>query len=193
MRFSAVAALVALSACGRAEADHRPARAMSRADYDLWRQPDELVAALGLGPGDAVADLGSGEGYLTGRLARAVGPTGRVVATDIDAAALAQVARIRRDDHMAPIETRLVAADRSGLEDAAYDLVLLAEVDHLLPDRAAYLAGLRAALAPGGRLAVSNRLQHRAGLLAAAARAGYRADARRAPPGQFLVVLEPAP
>jgi predicted methyltransferase len=187
----AVATFSGAPACTRAEADR--SAGMSEEDYDRWRQPDAVVAALDLRPGDVVADLGAGRGYLTGRLARAVGPGGRVVATDIDDAALAEVARIRRGDPMAPIETRLVTADRSGLEPGRYDLVLLAEVDHLLPERAAYLERLRASLAAGGRLAVANRLQHRAGLLAAAERAGYRVIDRPAPPGQFLVFLEPAP
>ncbi len=189
-----LAAILAVGpACKRAEAD-RPARGMSPADYDLWRQPDAVVAALALEAGDKVADLGAGRGYLTGRLARAVGPGGRVVATDIDAGALAELAvRVPRAADMAPIETRHVTADDPGLEDGAFDLVLLAEVDHLLPDRAAYLGRLRAVLAAGGHLAVENRLQHRQGLLAAAARAGYRVASRPAPPGQFLVFLEPIP
>jgi ubiquinone/menaquinone biosynthesis C-methylase UbiE len=186
-----VLALAGAASCTRAEVDRRGA--MSQDDYDRWRQPDRVVAALELEPGDTVADLGAGRGYLTGRLARAVGAGGRVVATDIDAAALAEAARIRRGDDMAPIETRVVAADRSGLEDGRYDLVLLAEVDHLLPERTAYLERLRASLAAGGRLAVANRLQHRASLLAAAERAGYRVIDRPAPPGHFLVFLEPAP
>jgi ubiquinone/menaquinone biosynthesis C-methylase UbiE len=178
--------------CKRAEAD-RPARAMSSADYDLWRQPDAVVAALELRPGDAVVDLGAGRGYLTGRLARAVGPSGRVVATDIDAGALAAVKSIARTPDMAPIETRAVTADEPGLEAGAYDLILLAEVDHYLPDRVAYLGRLRSVLAAGGRLAVENRLHHRKGLVADAARAGYRVIDRPAPPGQFLVILEPIP
>src|SRR4051812_47057700 len=75
----------------RASAPSRPvaSRAMSQAAYDGWRQPDAVIAALGLSPGQVVADVGAGKGYLSGRLARAVGPTGRVVATDIDPDALA--------------------------------------------------------------------------------------------------------
>src|SRR5262249_46649434 len=48
---------------------------------DKFRQPDRLVGALGLHAGDAVAEVGAGAGYLTPHLARAVGPTGRVVST----------------------------------------------------------------------------------------------------------------
>jgi tRNA A58 N-methylase Trm61 len=57
-----------------------------QARFDRDRRPDRVVAALGIGRGDAVADLGAGGGLMTVHLARAVGPTGRVVATDMGAA-----------------------------------------------------------------------------------------------------------
>ena len=49
-----------------------------------WQRPDEVVSALGLQPGDTVCDIGSGPGYFTLRLARAVGPGGRVYAVDVE-------------------------------------------------------------------------------------------------------------
>src|SRR4030095_12939357 len=51
---------------------------------DRWQQPDGVIEALRLRPGDRVADLGSGGGYFTFRLAKAVGPTGHVYAVDVD-------------------------------------------------------------------------------------------------------------
>jgi ubiquinone/menaquinone biosynthesis C-methylase UbiE len=163
--------------------------ASDRAARDRIRQPARLVAALDLLPGQRVADVGAGRGYLTFRLAEAVGPTGRVVATDIDAAALAVV----EGQHRANVVTRRVAADDPGLEPASYDVVLLSEVDQYLPDRVAYLRKLRAALAPGGRLAVTNRRAFRAPLLAAAAQAGYAVAAEVSGlPFHFLVLLRPA-
>ena len=169
----------------------RPARAEPDpqvAQYEAYRQPQKIVAALALAPGMRVADVGAGRGFLTTRLAAAVGARGRVVATDIDGAALAAIAP-------APaIETRVVRADDPGLERAAYDRILLAEVDQYLPDRAAYLSRLSRALAPGGFIAVSNRMVYRAPLAAAAARAGLRVtDVPLALPAHFFVKLEPAP
>lgn len=199
-RAGAALLLVAASAvalgCGRSpEPDTRPARrGMTQADYDAWRRPDVLVSALALSSGDTVADVGAGRGYLTGRLAAAVGPRGRVVATDIDAAAIAQVERLPSTPGAAPIETRLVAADRPGLEAGRYDLILMAEVDQYLADRVAYLRQLRGALSPRGRIAVSNRLHHRGALLGAAREAGFEvmAEHREELPGQYLVLLAPA-
>src|SRR5262245_13412515 len=49
---------------------------------DAWQRPQEVVAALGLRPGQRVADLGAGTGYFSRHLSRAVGPTGAVLAVD---------------------------------------------------------------------------------------------------------------
>src|SRR5215470_6697773 len=99
--------------------------------YDRYRQPDKLVAALGLTRGQRVADVGAGGGYLTVRLAAAVGPEGRVVATDIDDKAL-EVLR-GRVAKLPNVVVRKVAPDEPGLEAESFDLVLLAEVDQYLP------------------------------------------------------------
>ena len=47
-----------------------------------WQRPDRLVQALGLRPGQSVAEIGAGSGYFVRRLARAVGAHGRVYAVD---------------------------------------------------------------------------------------------------------------
>src|SRR3989475_10152907 len=47
-----------------------------------WQRPERVVRALGVRRGAVVADVGSGPGYFTTRLARAVGPRGRVYAVD---------------------------------------------------------------------------------------------------------------
>jgi tRNA A58 N-methylase Trm61 len=165
---------------------------MSPEDYDRWRQPERIVAALDLAPGQSVADVGAGSGYFTQRLADAVGAAGRVTATDIDERALAALRELARRTRGAPIEVRRVDPDHPGLEAGAYHRVLLAQVDHLLDDRVAYLRRLRAALAPGGRVVIANRVQHRAGLLRAAPAAGYAIERDVTDlPGQFVVVLAP--
>jgi ubiquinone/menaquinone biosynthesis C-methylase UbiE len=186
------ALLLALALCCHKRADGDaviPDDAADRAARDRIRQPARIVAALGLAPGQRVADVGAGRGYLTFRLADAVGPSGRVVATDIEEGVLAVV----QAQHRANVVTRKVAADDPGLEPASYDLVLLSEVDHYLPDRVVYLRKLRAVLAPGGRLAVTNRRAFRAPLLAAAAQAGYAVAGEVTDlPFHFLILLRPA-
>jgi cyclopropane fatty-acyl-phospholipid synthase-like methyltransferase len=53
-----------------------------------WQKPDMLVRALGLRPGQMVAEIGAGPGYFTPRLARAVGASGHVFAVDPEAQVL---------------------------------------------------------------------------------------------------------
>lgn len=51
---------------------------------DAWQKPEKVIRFLGVRPGQSVADLGAGTGYFTVRLARAVGPHGKVFAVDIE-------------------------------------------------------------------------------------------------------------
>ena len=159
---------------GQATASGRDARAsddddlQARAAYDAYRQPERVVRALGIVAGQRVADVGAGRGYLTGRLAAAVGPARRVVATDIDPKALAAIPRAPN------IETRLVEPDDPGLEPAIYDRILVAEVDQYLADRVHWFHRLAGALAPGGFIAVTNRLTYRTAMREAAGDAGLR-------------------
>jgi predicted methyltransferase len=178
---SAVLVALAVSACSN------PADSAAAPSYDRYRQPERVVAALGLAPGQRVADVGAGRGYLTFRVAEAVGRGGLVVATDVDDGALDAL----RAHRVANVVARKVAPDDPGLEAGAYDVILLAEVDQYLPDRVAYLTRLRAALAPRGRVVVVNRMPFRAPTIAAAERAGYAIIAEVSDlPGQFLVTLE---
>ena len=159
--------------------------AQTTAAYEAYRQPDRVVQALAIAPGQRVADVGAGRGFLTGRLAAAVGPQGRVVATDIDAAALAAIPKA------ANVETRLVQADDPGLERGGYDRILVAEVDQYLPDRVAWFRRLSTALAPGGFIGVTNRMPYREPMRAAAAQAGLRVTEVPAElPAHFFFRLE---
>lgn len=182
--------LAAAAGCDRRARADGEAATRAHADgeaaaYAQYRQPDKIIAGLQLAPGMRVADVGAGRGFLTLRIADAVGAGGHVVATDIDAAALATIAR--RDG----VETRVVAADEPGLEAGAYDRILVAEVDHYLADRAAWLGKLARALKPGGFIAVTNRVTHRAALVAAAETAGLRVrDVPLGLPAHFFVRLE---
>jgi cyclopropane fatty-acyl-phospholipid synthase-like methyltransferase len=182
-----VLAITVVPACrdSRASSQHEPTPE-EMAAYDRYRRPDLLVAALDLHTGDSVADIGAGEGYLEPYLARAVGLGGHVLATDIDAAALARI------DATPPIVTRVVPSDDPQLEAGAYDVILLAETDHLLAERASYFRKLVSALKPGGRVAVTNRMSFRRAVIEAATAAGYTiASESHDLPGHFLVLLTP--
>src|SRR4029079_4102315 len=52
-------------------------------DRDAWQRPEQVMDALSIGDGSVVAALGAGGGWFTVRLARRVGPNGRIYAEDI--------------------------------------------------------------------------------------------------------------
>ncbi len=166
-------------------------REAAAAAFDRYRRPDLLIAALGLHGGERVADLGAGRGYLTFRLAEAVGKSGLLVATDVDAAALAELRERVEKTAAAPrarIEVRQVPLDDPGLADERYDLILMSEVDQYLPDRTAYLRRLTAHLGPTGRLVVCNRQAYRQPVLSAARAAGLLLKGEdRSLPAHFLL------
>lgn len=153
---------------------------------DAWRQPRRLLDALSIQPGQSVAEIGAGGGYLTPWLAWAVGSGGRVVATEEDPLALAALQR-----RTARLPQVVVQSSTSArLDPGAYDLILLAQVDHLLPEGA--LAALWPALRPGGQLALCNTEPRLAGARRAAMALGECAALREPAlelPGQFLLLL----
>ncbi len=125
---------------------------LERGDRAERERPDDVVAALRLTEGMVIADIGAGSGYFTVRLARAVGPRGRVIATDVQPEMLALVRARMATAGLTNIEPRLVTATDAGLAPRSIDLALLVDVYHELADPAAIMHGVRDALVPGGRL-----------------------------------------
>lgn len=121
---------------------------------DVWQNPEEVVAALGLAPGDQIADLGSGGGYFTFPMAEGVGKTGHVYAVDVDESLLAYIAKQSEKRGLSQIETVLAPEDGLGLPDGSVDLIFLSNVFHHLPDPPDYFRRARSILRNGGRIAI---------------------------------------
>jgi len=109
----------------------------------------ERLSALAGGAGGRILDLGAGTGHLAVPLA---GRGHRVTAVEPALAMLAEL-RIRADQRRAPVAAVNASAERTGLPDRSFDLVLAADVLHWLDPE---LAGQEAArlLRPGGLLVV---------------------------------------
>ncbi len=121
---------------------------------DGWQQPERVIAALELRGGERIADLGSGTGYFTFRLADATGPGGRVLAVDIDSLLVDHLAERAAEEGYANVEAVLAEPDDPGLADASVDLVFTCNTFHHIQDRVAYFERLRKTLRPGGRVAI---------------------------------------
>jgi len=123
---------------------------------DAWQHPKEVVDALNIPPGAVVADLGAGGGYFTFRLAEAVGPQGRVYAVDVDETSRRFIEQEgeRRGGMPGNVELVLAAPADPRLPPNGIDLIFTCNTYHHLSDRRRYVASLRGALRPGGRIAI---------------------------------------
>jgi len=115
----------------------------------LIQNPDRLLASY-VRAGQVVADVGCGPGFFTIAMARLVGPTGRVIAADVQPEMFEMT---RRHARRAGIEDRITflrcERDRIGLSEPV-DLVLAFYVVHEVPDRARFFAEIRSMLKPDG-------------------------------------------
>ncbi|MFN2426308.1 MAG: methyltransferase domain-containing protein [Candidatus Binatia bacterium] len=121
---------------------------------DQWQKPDHIVDALGLRPGMGVADIGAGTGYFSRRLSVAVGQSGAVYVVEVEPNLVAHM-RDRADaEKTANVVPVLASADNPRLPPASIDVALFVDAWHHVDARRAYLAVLRRALRPGGRIGV---------------------------------------
>lgn len=123
-------------------------------DRDSRVQPGKVMAALSLQPGQVVADLGAGHGYFTYRLARAVAPSGKVLALDISEDYLAINQRVAGVFGVTNIENRVIPLDDPQLEPGEADVVFISYTWQFLDDRIRYATLLREALDNNGLLVV---------------------------------------
>jgi ubiquinone/menaquinone biosynthesis C-methylase UbiE len=105
-------------------------------------------------PGMTVADIGSGEGYYTVRLAERVGKKGRVLAEDIDRDALARLGSRVETEHLDNVSIKLGTEDDPRLPERSFDRILLVHMYHEVSEPYAFLWRLRPALRPGGKVVV---------------------------------------
>src|SRR4051794_17167638 len=108
---------------------------------------DHRVLADLLRAGMSVLDVGCGTGAITAGIARAVGPEGRAVGVDRDAALLA----IARSEHGALPNLTFEQQDALELRyDACFDIAGAARALQWMADPAQALARMTAAVKPGG-------------------------------------------
>lgn len=142
--------------------DRIPAQVMSYRGADWLERPERVaeempeavLAVLGLGEGDVVADLGAGSGFYTRRMARLVTPGGSVYAVDIQPEMLEILEQSVATEGLDNIVPVLGEAGDPRLPAGSVDWILLADVYHELEQPEVMLGRMRDALSDGGRVAL---------------------------------------
>jgi ubiquinone/menaquinone biosynthesis C-methylase UbiE len=158
--------LALLSACpGFSQAEHpltgrkiAPVMGVAGADWlerserEKEEAPESALDQMGVQKGMTVADIGAGTGYFSIRLARRVGPTGRVYANDVQPEMLDRIRQKSEKLDLRNIETVLGSEADPKLPAGKMDLILMVDVYHEFSQPQRMLDAIRTALKPDGRL-----------------------------------------
>lgn len=121
---------------------------------DIAGETRQLTEKLGIKTGQTIADIGAGAGYDSLRLARIVGPRGRVIAEDIRPEYLSGLVKSVRAQGLKNVTPTLGDADDPRLKPASVDTAILIHMYHEISAPYAFLYNLAPAIKPGGRVGV---------------------------------------
>ena len=130
-----------------------------RPEREAEEQPEKALDALKLKPGMVVADIGAGVGYMSLRMAKRVGPSGKVYANDLQPEMLAKLRENAAKAKINNVVTVLGDVSDPKLPANTMDLVLLVDVYHEFSQPQQMLRKIRETLKPDGRLVL---LEYRA-------------------------------
>ncbi len=119
---------------------------------EIFHQREKIVAAVGLKPGMAMADIGAGTGLFTLHFAQAVGADGKVFAVEIAKNFLEHIKARASKASASNVQTILCTERSVELPEASIDLAFICDVYHHFEFPSASLATLHKALKPGGTL-----------------------------------------
>jgi SAM-dependent methyltransferase len=125
---------------------------LDRSERVSEEEPDLALYAITLVKGSTVADVGAGSGYITVKMAKRVGPTGKVYANDIQPEMLALLRQRLAREKSTNIETILGTLDDPKLPANTIDLILMVDVYHEFSEPQKMLRRMHEELKPGGRL-----------------------------------------
>lgn len=126
-------------------------------DRDKKLQINRVMDLLGITTGKNVADIGAGSGWFTVRAARRVGPTGTVLAEDINPVAIETIGKRVQSENLPNVRTVLGAPDDPRLPGGSVDAVLMLKVYHEIANPEAFLKALKPALRAGAKVGIIDR------------------------------------
>ena len=132
------------------------ARGLTSPGRETRQHPEKLIAAMQLKPGMAVADIGTGAGFMLPYLSKAVGPDGRVLGEDIHSDFLDDARKTVKRNNLENVQFVLGDETNPNLPENGVDRELMLEVYHHLNYPAKMLANLRKALRDDGKLCIAD-------------------------------------
>jgi ubiquinone/menaquinone biosynthesis C-methylase UbiE len=121
---------------------------------DRAGEAEQVMQFAGVKPGMSVADVGAGEGYYTVRLARVVGPKGRVLAEDIVPQVRDELSDRVQRERLDNVAVKLGTADNPMLPTGSFDRLFLVHMYHEVQSPYAFLWHLREGVKPDGLIIV---------------------------------------
>jgi ubiquinone/menaquinone biosynthesis C-methylase UbiE len=131
---------------------HAAATWLERPEREVEENPKKLLEMLKLKDGEVVADIGAGSGYYTFRMAKLVGPKGKVLAVDIQKEMLDIIRERMNKENVTNVEPVLGEEADPKLKDGSVDTILLVDVYHEFAFPYEMTDKMVKALKPGGRI-----------------------------------------
>ena len=169
-RFALISTLALLAACNgeviggdetpRFPEPDRPVSKVGSNQFSTEDQRDSrgeaktVMDLAQIAEGMTVADIGAGNGYYTVRLAERVGETGRVLAQDIDSAALSRLGRRIERYRLENVSIRLGEFADPKLPANSFDRIFMVHMYHEIEQPYEFLWRMWPALRDGGQVVV---------------------------------------
>ncbi len=125
---------------------------LDREEREAEEQTSRALEIIQFAPGSSVADIGAGSGYFSLKIARLVGPTGKVYANDFQPGMLDIIRKKLVGSGLDNVTLVRGGVSDPGLTPGSIDDALMVDVYHELSDPQTMLGHIRRALKPGGRL-----------------------------------------
>ena len=133
--------------------DNFKAKMFNKRVSDPGNKPDQIIKAIGLKPGQTIADIGAGGGYFSLRFAEIVGEEGKVYAVDTNPKFLKFIQSCAEEKGIGNILT-ILAEDELDLPEESLNFIFMCNVTHHLVERTTYFTRLRKYLKPDGKIII---------------------------------------
>jgi ubiquinone/menaquinone biosynthesis C-methylase UbiE len=117
-----------------------------------WLPPDPILLASGISGGATVVDVGAGTGFWTLPLSKLVGPSGKVIAADIEPVMIEELHELARVHGLKNVEVLETEEQHIALPDQTADAAVLGFLLHHPPQPDKLLEEVHRLLRPQSRV-----------------------------------------